>query len=169
MVLKRNALPTNYKQRSPACIHRVYLVPNITVWFSVASNRCRFAQNACFGREKEVRDMTSKASADLSDFLDLVWSRAISVPLTRENLHLVILFCHLHDTKRPSRLYLHLFILQRRVLYTQRRCSSSNNLSLIKKHPACAVYHQVLNLQVQVGPYLETPPWLRPIALFLLS
>mgnify|MGYP003551437547 CR=1 FL=1 len=40
---------------------------------------------------------------------------------------------------------------------------------LLKKNPAYAVYHQVLNLQVQVGPYLETPPWLRPIALFLLS
>jgi len=38
-----------------------------------------------------------------------------------------------------------------------------------KKHPAYAVYHQVLNLLAQVGPYLETPPWLRPIALFLLS
>ena len=38
-----------------------------------------------------------------------------------------------------------------------------------KKSPAFAVYHQVLNLQVQVGPYLETPPWLRPIALFLIK
>ena len=37
------------------------------------------------------------------------------------------------------------------------------------KNPACAVYYQVLNLQVQVDPYLETPPWLRPIALFLLE
>ncbi len=39
--------------------------------------------------------------------------------------------------------------------------------ALLKKHPAYAVYHQVLNLQRQVGPYLETPPWLKPIALFL--
>ena len=38
-----------------------------------------------------------------------------------------------------------------------------------KKHPAYAVYHQVLNLLRQVGPYLETPPWLRPIALFLIK
>jgi len=30
-----------------------------------------FAQNACFGREKEVSELTSEASADLSDFLDL--------------------------------------------------------------------------------------------------
>lgn len=35
--------------------------------------------------------------------------------------------------------------------------------------PAFAVYRQVLNLHVQVGPYLETPPWLRPIALFLIK
>ena len=40
---------------------------------------------------------------------------------------------------------------------------------MVMKHPAYAVYHQVLNLLGQVGPYLETPPWLRPIALFLLS
>ena len=38
-----------------------------------------------------------------------------------------------------------------------------------KKSPAFAVYRQVLNLHVQVGPYLETPPWLRPIALFLIK
>jgi hypothetical protein len=38
-----------------------------------------------------------------------------------------------------------------------------------KKNPAYAVYCQVLNLQLQVGPYLETPPWLRPIALFLIK
>ncbi len=31
------------------------------------------------------------------------------------------------------------------------------------------MYRQVLNLHVQVGPYLETPPWLRPIALFLIK
>ncbi len=42
-------------------------------------------------------------------------------------------------------------------------------ISFVKKHPACAVYHQVLNLHLQVGPYLETPPWLRPIALFLIK
>jgi hypothetical protein len=33
--------------------------------------------------------------------------------------------------------------------------------------PACAVCCGVLNLLSQVGPYPETPPWLRPIALFL--
>jgi len=38
-----------------------------------------FAQTACFGREKEVGDPTSKASADLSDFLALIfWSRLTS-------------------------------------------------------------------------------------------
>ena len=45
----------------------------------------------------------------------------------------------------------------------------SSMISFVKKHPACAVYHQVLNLHLQVGPYLETPPWLRPIALFLIK
>jgi hypothetical protein len=33
--------------------------------------------------------------------------------------------------------------------------------------PARAVCCDVLNLLSQVGPYPETPPWLRPIALFL--
>ena len=33
--------------------------------------------------------------------------------------------------------------------------------------PARAVCCGVLNLLSQVGPYPETPPWLRPIALFL--
>jgi len=36
----------------------------------------------------------------------------------------------------------------------------------IKKDPACAVYCGVLNLLSQVGSDLETPPWLKPIALF---
>lgn len=35
--------------------------------------------------------------------------------------------------------------------------------------PARAVCCGVLNLLTQVGPYPETPPWLRPIALFLLE
>jgi len=35
--------------------------------------------------------------------------------------------------------------------------------------PANAVCRKVLNLLSQVGPYPETPPWLRPIALFLLE
>ena len=38
----------------------------------------------------------------------------------------------------------------------------------LEKTPAYAVYHQVLNLLSQVGPDPETPPWLRPIALFLV-
>ena len=42
------------------------------------------------GREKEVSEITSEASADLSDFLALTFVTAISVPLARENLHLVI-------------------------------------------------------------------------------
>jgi hypothetical protein len=33
-------------------------------------------------------------------------------------------------------------------------------------NPAYAVYCWVLNLLSQVGPDPETPPWLRPIALF---
>jgi hypothetical protein len=35
--------------------------------------------------------------------------------------------------------------------------------------PAHAVCCGVLNLLSQVGPYPETPPWLRPIALFLIG
>jgi len=35
--------------------------------------------------------------------------------------------------------------------------------------PANAVCCKVLNLLSQVGPDPETPPWLRPIALFLLE
>ena len=35
-----------------------------------------------------------------------------------------------------------------------------------KKYPARAVYCGILNLLSQVGSYSETPPWLRPIALF---
>ena len=74
-------------------VHCVHLVPRVAAWFSVASNRVflnTYAQNACFGREKEASDLAPKASADLSDFLDLNLLRAISVPFARENLHLVI-------------------------------------------------------------------------------
>ena len=37
------------------------------------------------------------------------------------------------------------------------------------RFPANAVCCRVLNLLSQVGPDPETPPWLRPIALFLLE
>jgi hypothetical protein len=40
---------------------------------------------------------------------------------------------------------------------------------IFKKFPANAVCCKVLNLLSQVGPDPETPPWLRPIALFLLE
>ena len=40
--------------------HCVHIVPLVTV---------RFSAYACFGREKEASELTSKASADLSDFL----------------------------------------------------------------------------------------------------
>ena len=36
----------------------------------------------------------------------------------------------------------------------------------LKSYPADAVCDRVLDLPKQVGSYRETPPWLRPIALF---
>ena len=47
---------------------------------------------ACFGREKGVNDVTPEASADRSDFLASLFSKAISAPFARGNLHLVILY-----------------------------------------------------------------------------
>jgi len=48
-----------------------------------------------------------------------------------------------------------------RIVYAPRQ------LVKLIKDPAYAVYRQVLNLPEQVVSDWETPPWLRPIALFL--
>ena len=134
-----------------------------------------FTQNACFGREKEASDLTPKASADLSDFL----TSTQSSPKRREKGGQLASRSHGRTftswsscNQRPSRLYLRYLIVRpiwRARLYMSHQCSVKSKFIIQKKNPAYAVYCWVLNLQKQVGPYLETPPWLRPIALFLIK
>jgi len=136
-----------------------------------------YAHNACFGREKEACDLASKASADLSDFLTSPQPspkrrggrKMISVPFARENLHLVIFWSrnnrnnhHLDDQKTQPLLSPYvIYLTMGRIVYAPRQ------LVKLIKDPAYAVYRQVLNLPEQVVSDWETPPWLRPIALFL--